>query len=157
MCNRACWLRPPRAPTGGQIESSVACSTNHISDCRHAFYVYFCTFRKLMLANTTAIFILLVTFYSASSAHPYAFAGSLWTLYFCMAGVFSMHPALCGRIFGPGKDLVAIGLIGSSDIPNSLIIGTVDSTTNGIKHCCAFQGFSARGSWPLSVGRVTLL
>jgi hypothetical protein len=76
-----------------------------------------------MTVNVVAIFFMVATFHSASAAHPYAFAGWLWVLFFCLAGVFSMHPAVCAQVFGPGKDIFAIGIIGSSEIITSLIIG----------------------------------
>lgn len=65
------------------------------------------SFEALILA------VLLATFNMASvSLGEAAFAGILWSCYFCFSGVYAMHPAVCNRVFGPKIDFVAIGLIG---------------------------------------------
>ncbi len=76
-----------------------------------------------MFVESALLASLLAPFYWLSRLCPYAFAAALCSCYFCLSGTFSMHPAICGRIFGPGLEFVAIGLVGSSDVANNLLIG----------------------------------
>ena len=80
-----------------------------------------------MLVEAFALLALLSSFYWTSTVSQWAFASSLWLCFFCISGTFAMHPAVCGQIFGPGLEFVAIGLVGSSDIANNLLIGVFSS------------------------------
>ncbi len=76
-----------------------------------------------MCAEAVVMLALIAPFYWISALNRWAFAAALWACYFCISGTFAMHPALCGRIYGPWLQFVAIGLVGSSDIVNNLLIG----------------------------------
>ena len=76
-----------------------------------------------MSLEATLVFFLLSSFYWVSHMSQIAFAVNLWLCYLCLPGAFAMHPAVCSRIFGPGLDSLAIGMIGSSDVANNLLIG----------------------------------
>lgn len=76
-----------------------------------------------MLVESVIVLALSSSFYWLASVSQYGMAASLWLLNLFSTGVFSMHPAVCNKIFGPNLDSIAIGLVGSSDIVNNLLIG----------------------------------
>lgn len=81
-----------------------------------------------MIGESLIMMSLLASFYWTAGYSQYSFAAVLWVCYLCLSGVFAMHPAVCSQIFGPGVDYVAIGLVGSSDIANNLLIGLFSGT-----------------------------
>ncbi len=76
-----------------------------------------------MALDAILLAFVLAPFHWLSLQGPYAFAAALCASYFLLSGAFSMHPAVCGRIFGPQLEFVAIGIVGSSDVVNNLLIG----------------------------------
>ncbi|XP_059080898.1 uncharacterized protein LOC131878793 [Tigriopus californicus] len=81
------------------------------------------SYKSLMLVESVIVLGLSSSFYWMASASQYGMAASLWLLNLFSTGVFSMHPAVCNKIFGPNLDSIAIGMVGSSDIVNNLLIG----------------------------------
>lgn len=75
-----------------------------------------------MCLEALAVFILVATFPTMAAISPMAFAVSLWLCNLCMPGAFAMHPAVSSRTFGPHAS-VALGLIGSGDVANNILIG----------------------------------